>query len=79
MTGLEIRLERIKKGIKQFELAGKIKVHPTRLSIIETGRSTATADELKAIRLELGLETEPAAASATTAADGGWWNEKSAA
>ncbi len=38
MTGLEIKIERIRGGLRQFELAMKVGIAPNRLSEIEPGR-----------------------------------------
>jgi len=36
--GLELKILRLKAGIRQYELAAKLGIHPSRLSEIESGR-----------------------------------------
>ena len=38
MTGLELKLFRIRKGVKQYHLAAALGMHPSRLSLIESER-----------------------------------------
>lgn len=38
MTGMELKLKRIKAGLKQYELAAKVGISVTKLCEIEMGR-----------------------------------------
>jgi transcriptional regulator with XRE-family HTH domain len=55
MTGIELKIERIRCGLKQLALAQEIGIHPTRLSKIENGWETPTQEEIKAIRRALKI------------------------
>ena len=43
-NGLEIKITRIRSGLKQYELAAKLGINQARLSEIETGRREATPE-----------------------------------
>jgi transcriptional regulator with XRE-family HTH domain len=69
MTGLELKVARIKQGRKQIEVAREVGIHPTRLSRIENDWEQPRPDELAAIRATLKLderlsESQQAASSA---------------
>jgi len=38
LSGLTVKLARIKRGVRQYELAAALDVSPQRLSLIENGR-----------------------------------------
>ena len=38
ISGLDLKLARIRAGLKQYEVASKVGIGPTQLSEIETGR-----------------------------------------
>lgn len=59
MTGLDLKLARIKQGRKQIEVARELGIHPTRLSRIENDWEQPRPDELVAIRATLKLDTQP--------------------
>ena len=48
--GLQLKIERIRLGLRQFELAAQAGIHPSRLSLIESGRVTPHPDELMRLR-----------------------------
>lgn len=43
-NGLEIKITRLRSGLKQYELAAKLGINQARLSEIETGRREASPD-----------------------------------
>jgi transcriptional regulator with XRE-family HTH domain len=49
MTGLELKIKRIKHGYKQLELARQTGINPTRLSKIENGGERPKAEEIASI------------------------------
>lgn len=49
MDGIEIRVARIRAGMKQYELAQQAGIHPSELSLIETGRVQPSAERLDRI------------------------------
>lgn len=59
MSGMELKLARIKQGRKQLELARETNIHSTRLSKIENGAEEPRPDELSAIRQALKLDEKP--------------------
>lgn len=56
MTGLQIKLARIRRGIKQGELARSVGMIQKKLCWIESGKQKATIEEIAAIREALGLK-----------------------
>jgi len=54
-VGEKIRKERLKKGIKQIELAKEVGISNTFLSDIETGRGKPSIDTLKKIAVALEI------------------------
>jgi transcriptional regulator with XRE-family HTH domain len=58
MTGIELKIERIKQGRKQLDLARQIGMHSTRLSKIENGWEQPRPEELDAIRHALHLDEQ---------------------
>ena len=48
--GLELKILRTKKMLSQEKLAEKMKTYQRRISRIERGEATPSADELKALR-----------------------------
>ena len=52
MDGIEIKIARIRAGIKQYELAAKLGINQTKLSEIENGRCE-TSPELVGKILEI--------------------------
>jgi putative transcriptional regulator len=55
MSVSKIKIRRIEKGIKQWELASKIKVSESLLSKIETGRRQPSPRIVRKIALALGV------------------------
>lgn len=49
ISALELKLERIKSGLKQYELAARVGIGPTQLSEIETGRREPSPQLLQRI------------------------------
>ena len=47
LSGLELKVVRIRRGLKQYEIAQKVGIHPRRLSEIETGRRVPSPAILK--------------------------------
>jgi transcriptional regulator with XRE-family HTH domain len=60
MTGKEIQLARLEKGIKQIALAAETGIQRSRLSMIENGWVTPNDDEQAALRKALDLKPEAA-------------------
>ena len=54
MQGIELRIARIRAGLKQYELAQRAGIRPNELSLFETGRARPNAD--KASRLARALQ-----------------------
>lgn len=63
MTGLELKIERIRRGIKQFELSLQTGIRAPRLSVIENGRETPKPEELEAICRALKIDESSACSS----------------
>lgn len=57
--GIELRIARIRAGLKLFELANKANIEETRLSRIENSRRTPRADEVKRLQKALGIKLPP--------------------
>ena len=51
--GLSLRIDRLRCGLRQFDLAAKANLNPSKLSLIETGRIQPSDDELARIRKAL--------------------------
>ena len=49
MDSLELKLMRIKRGLRQYEVAAKVGIAPCRLSEIEIGRREPSPELLKRI------------------------------
>ena len=47
--GLELKIARLRAGLKQYELAAKVGIAPTQLSEIETGRRELPPELLEQI------------------------------
>lgn len=47
--GLEVKIARLRAGLKQYELAAKVGIAPTQLCEIETGRRELPPDLLQRI------------------------------
>ncbi len=58
MKNLELKIARIRKGLSQWDLAGKTEIPNYRISLIETGRVEPKADELKRLADALGTSPE---------------------
>ncbi len=56
MDGIEIRIARIRSGLKQYQLAQAVGMRANQLSLIENNRASARPDELHKIRVALKLE-----------------------
>ena len=52
MDGLGLKIERITKGLTQWDLAKKAGVHPARISEMERGRRPISEDVAKALDLD---------------------------
>jgi transcriptional regulator with XRE-family HTH domain len=48
-SGLELKIARLRAGIKQYELASKVNITPSHLSEIESGRREAPLELLQKI------------------------------
>ncbi|MEN3331473.1 MAG: helix-turn-helix protein [Blastocatellia bacterium] len=59
MFGLELRIARIRAGLKLFELATKAGVEETRLSRIENSRRIPRPDEIQRLESALGVKLPP--------------------
>jgi transcriptional regulator with XRE-family HTH domain len=55
MTGLDIKIARLRLGYKQYKFAQRIKLHPSILSLIESEKRPAKPTELARILDALGL------------------------
>jgi transcriptional regulator with XRE-family HTH domain len=42
--GLQLKIMRLKAGIRQYELAARLGIHPSKLSEIESGRYTPSPE-----------------------------------
>ena len=49
MEPLEMKLNRVRAGLTQWELAGKAGVHPSRLSEMETGKRPVAEAVVRAL------------------------------
>lgn len=49
LSGIELKIARLKVGIKQFELAARLGIGPSQLSQIETGRQKPSPELAKQI------------------------------
>lgn len=49
LTPLDLKIARIKAGLKQYELAARVGIGPTKLSEIETGRREVSPELLERI------------------------------
>lgn len=47
--GLELKIARLRVGLKQYELAARIGISPVQLSEIEAGRRKISPDQLRRI------------------------------
>ena len=59
MFGLELRIARIRAGLKVFELAAKAGIEETRLSRIENSRRIPRPEEIQRLETALGLKLPP--------------------
>ena len=57
MTGLQLKLKRIKAGVKQYDLAARVGISPTTLCEIELGRRRALPELQKRILEAIGQHT----------------------
>ncbi len=55
---VELRRIRYNKGLSQIELSRISKVHPSRISLLESGSTVPTANEIKNISGALGMLPE---------------------
>ena len=53
-AGLHLRMLRLKAGLRQFEVAAQMGLHPGRLSEIECGRREATPEQMERLLRVLG-------------------------
>lgn len=53
-TGLELKVRRIRRGVKQLQLSRETGISATRLSMIENGWVQPRADELERYEKALG-------------------------
>lgn len=58
MDGFDLKIARLRAGQKQWDVAAKIGVSQSRLSLIELGRVTARPNELSKLREVLGIISE---------------------
>lgn len=54
MKGIELKIARIRAGLKQYELANMVGISQNRLSMIELERRQASPELLERIREALG-------------------------
>jgi transcriptional regulator with XRE-family HTH domain len=59
MIGLEIRIARIRAGLKQYELAARAGIREPELSLIENGRKQPSAEKAARIVEALNALGEP--------------------
>ena len=57
MTGLGLKLARIRMGLTQFELALKLGIDPARLSEMETGKRPIPGAVAQRLRAKVSKET----------------------
>lgn len=62
MNGIDIKIARIRAGLKQYELAGRAGIREPELSLIENGRKRPSAAKLARITAALGVEAPHAGA-----------------
>jgi len=55
MDGLDLKIARLRAGIRGFELARHVGMTETMLSRIETGRRTSSPDELARLVAAIGV------------------------
>jgi transcriptional regulator with XRE-family HTH domain len=55
MDGTELRIARIRVGLKQYEAAQQAGMRPNELSLIENGRASASPEQLARLSQVLGL------------------------
>ena len=53
MDGLDLKIERIRKGIRQYELAQLAGVRPNELSLYENGRGRLSTEKLARVTTAL--------------------------
>ncbi|HEX5736045.1 MAG TPA: helix-turn-helix transcriptional regulator [Blastocatellia bacterium] len=58
MNGLELKIARLLRGVKQLELSRKARISASRLSLIECGWAEASPAELAAIKRVLAISEE---------------------
>ena len=46
LTGLDVKIERIRAGVRQYHVAGALRISQTTLSQIENGQKPVTQDRL---------------------------------
>jgi len=56
VDGLDLKIARLRAGLKQYELAQRAGLRPNELSLIESGHLVPARDKLERIRLVLGGE-----------------------
>ncbi len=56
MTGVELKVARVRLGLTQWELSLKLGVHPARLSEMETGKRAIPERVSQWLRAKLGEE-----------------------
>lgn len=54
----ELKILRIRKGIKAYELASKVGIHPSKLSLIENGRIQPDPQLFRQLKEALGEDGE---------------------
>jgi len=54
MNGLEIKIKRLKSGLKGYELARQVGITPDKMSQFESGRAVPSADLLAQILRVIG-------------------------
>ncbi len=59
MDGIEVKIARIRAGVKQYELAQQAGIRPSELSLFETGRVRLSAETIDRISHALSA-TAPA-------------------
>jgi transcriptional regulator with XRE-family HTH domain len=55
MTGLDLKLLRIRKGVRQYRLASALGINPSRLSLLENERLPLTAEIAERAEAALGV------------------------
>ncbi len=56
--GLELKIARLRAGLKQYELAAKVGIAPTQLCEIETGRRELPLELLERILTVIGTSKD---------------------